>query len=42
MRTVKVEEIIHNIKEMCIEANHYLTDDMQQALAHAVDTENSP
>lgn len=42
MRTVKVEEIIHNIKEMCIEANYYLTDDMQQALAHAVDTENSP
>lgn len=42
MRTVNVEEIIYNIKEMCIEANHYLTDDMQQALTHAVDTESSP
>lgn len=42
MRTINVDDIIKNIKEMCIEANHYLTDDMKQALAQAADTEKSP
>ncbi len=42
MRTIQVDEIIKNIKEMCIEANHFLTDDMKQALTQAVDTEKSP
>ncbi len=28
IRTVKTEEIARNIKEMCIEANHYLSKDM--------------
>ncbi len=42
MRTVRVEEIIKNIKEMCIEANHYLTEDMEQALRAAGETEKSP
>ena len=32
MRTIHVEEITKNIKEMCIEANHYLTSDMSEAL----------
>ena len=32
MRTIHTEEIISNIKEMCIEANHMLTADMQKAL----------
>ena len=32
MRTISVSEITKNIKEMCIEANHYLTPDMDRAL----------
>lgn len=42
MRVIKVEEIIKNIKEMCIEANHYLTEDMKLALKEAGETEKSP
>ncbi len=41
MKTVSVQEITKNIKEMCIEANHFLTSDMGDALKGAVDTENS-
>lgn len=41
MREIHVEEIIHNIKEMCIEANHFLTPDMDDALKQAVGTEKS-
>lgn len=42
MRTIKTDEIIYTIKEMCIEANHYLTEDMEQALNHATETEKAP
>ena len=42
MRTINVAEITKNIKEMCIEANHYLTPDMEDALKKATDTEKSP
>lgn len=42
MRTVHVDEVIRNIKEMCIEANYTLTCDMKCALDHAVETEASP
>ena len=42
MRTVQVSEITENIKEMCIEANHILTPDMEQALNHAVEKEKAP
>ena len=41
MRTVQVEEITKNIKEMCIEANHFLTQDMDAALKCAVETEKA-
>lgn len=41
MRTVQVEEITRNIKEMCIEANHFLTEDMDTALKNAVGTEKA-
>lgn len=41
MRTICVSEITQNIKEMCIEANHFLTPDMKKALQHAVNTEKS-
>ena len=41
MRTIHTEEIISNIREMCIEANHMLTPDMQKALECAVTDEKS-
>ncbi len=41
IRTVSTEEITKHIREMCIEANHYLSPDMDQALKHAQDTEQS-
>lgn len=42
IRTVQVEEITENIKEMCIEANHYLSEDMKAALVRAEQEEESP
>ena len=42
IRTVQVEEITENIKEMCIEANHYLSEDMKAALVRAEREEESP
>lgn len=42
MRTIAVGTITDNIKEMCIEANHFLSGDMRQALDGAVQTEQSP
>ncbi|MCM1120266.1 MAG: fumarate hydratase [bacterium] len=42
MRTIAVDIITDNIKEMCIEANHFLSGDMRQALDDAVRTEQSP
>ena len=41
IREINVSEITSNIKEMCIQANHYLTPDMDEALKNAVDTEKS-
>ena len=41
MRNISVTEITQNIKEMCIEANHFLTDDMKQALQNALIKEES-
>ena len=42
MRTIHTEEIISNIRQMCIEANHMLTPDMQKALECAVADVKSP
>lgn len=41
IRTVQTDEIITNIKEMCIEANHYLSPDMDGAMKRALQTEES-
>lgn len=41
MRTLKVSEITEAVKEMCIEANHFLTEDMKCALEEAALTEES-
>lgn len=41
MRTIHVDVVSENIKEMCIEANHFLTDDMQEALCAAKEKEEA-
>ena len=40
MREINVSEITDNIKEMCIQANHYLSDDMKNCLTNAIETED--
>ena len=42
MREVNVDKVTENIKEMCIEANHFLTDDMKKVFKNAVVSEKSP
>ena len=42
LRTVNVKEVTAAIKEMCIEANHFLSDDMAARMKTAVDEEESP
>lgn len=41
MRTVQVSEITKQIKEMCIEANHFLAPDMDEAMKTAAQSERS-
>ena len=41
IRTVPTDTISDQIKEMCIEANHYLSPDMRQAMKAAAETEQS-
>ena len=40
--TIEVKEIAENIREMCIEANHFLAPDMGRALDRAAVSEKSP
>ena len=42
MREIDVKEVISNIKEMCIEANHFLSEDMKEVFDQAVKNEESP
>ena len=42
MREVNVDKVTENIKEMCIEANHFLTDDMKKVFKNAVVSAESP
>lgn len=42
IRTINVNEITEQIKEMCIEANHFLSPDMVCAMEKAKNTERSP
>ncbi len=42
VRTVRTEEISKAVKEMCIEANHFLSDDMRARFEQAVEKEESP
>lgn len=41
IRTISVDKITENIKEMCIEANHFLSSDMDKAMKEAVEIEES-
>lgn len=41
IRTINTEIITQNIKDMCIEANYYLSTDMDEAMKKAVETEKS-
>ncbi len=42
IREIHVEELTKSIREMCIEANHYLTPDMEECFGEAVENELSP
>ena len=41
IRTINTEEITAVVKEMCIEANHFLTKDMDAAMKNALENEKS-
>lgn len=41
LRTISTAEITKNIREMCIQANYYLSEDMARALENAVASEQS-
>lgn len=41
IRTIKTDVIIENVREMCIQANHYLSADMDEAMKKAVKSEKS-
>lgn len=42
MRTIEVRVLTQNIKEMCIEANHFLSEDMKCAMIRATQEEKAP
>ena len=42
MRSLSVGKVTESVKEMCIEANHFLSADMAEAMDKAVDVEASP
>lgn len=42
LKTIKTERISNAIKEMCIEANHFLSEDMAMRMKQAVEDEKSP
>lgn len=42
MRELSVDVVTRNIKEMCIEANHFLSEDMKEVFNRSLQTEESP
>ena len=42
MKVIHTEQIIENIKEMCMEANYYLSEDMKDVLCEAAEKEECP
>lgn len=41
MKNIRTQDIINTVKEMCIQANHYLSDDMTTRLRESITTEKS-
>lgn len=42
MRTLDVSRVVEAVKEMCIEANHFLPEDMSEAMRKAAEAEEAP
>ena len=42
MKTIQTDQIVNAIREMCMEANYYLSEDMKHVLYEAADREESP
>lgn len=42
MREISCEMIQENVRDMCIQATHFLSEDMAAAMNHAIETEKSP
>lgn len=42
MREISCQEIEKTVRDMCIQATHFLSEDMAAAMNHAVETEKSP
>ena len=42
MRVIAAEEITRNVREMCIEANVNLSEDMEKAIRDSVESEDNP
>ena len=40
MRTINVEKVTETVKEMCIEATHFLSPDMEKALNKSMKMSN--
>ena len=41
MRTLDVSRVVEAVKEMCIEANHFLSEDMSEAMRKAAEAEEA-
>ena len=42
MRTINVADVTQSVREMCIEANHFLAEDMDRAMKRAAEEERAP
>ena len=42
MREIHISKIIEAVKELCVEANYYLSDDVRNTLYHAKKSETWP
>ncbi len=42
MRKIEVEKVVSAVREMCMEANYFLSEDMKKALGEAAEREKSP
>ncbi len=42
MRSLSVSRVVEAVKEMCIEANHFLSEDMTKAMQKAAEAEEAP